>query len=40
VLLNRVYTVLTQARTGPPRRSDSNETMEHHCRKRALPNGL
>src|SRR5215475_10837728 len=26
--LNRVYTVLTQARTGPPRRSESNESME------------
>jgi hypothetical protein len=25
----------TQARTGPPRRSESNESMEHHCRKRA-----
>jgi hypothetical protein len=25
VPLNRVYTVLTQARTGPPRRSESNE---------------
>ena len=29
----------TQARTGPPRRSESNESMEHHCRKQALPNG-
>ena len=29
VPLNRVYTVLTQARTGPPRRSESNESMEH-----------
>jgi len=37
--LNRVYTVLTQARTGPTRRSESNESMEHHCRKRALPSG-
>ena len=27
--LTRVYTVLTQARTGPPRRSGSNESMEH-----------
>jgi len=24
-----VYTVLTQARTEPPRRSESNESMEH-----------
>jgi hypothetical protein len=29
VPLNRVYTVLTQARTGPPKRSESNESMEH-----------
>jgi hypothetical protein len=29
VPLNGVYTVLTQARTGPPRRSESNESMEH-----------
>ena len=29
VPLNRVYAVLTQARTGPPRRSESNESMEH-----------
>jgi hypothetical protein len=29
VPLNRVYTVLTQARTGPPRRSENNESMEH-----------
>jgi hypothetical protein len=28
VLLNRVYTVLTQARTGPPRRSESNERVD------------
>jgi hypothetical protein len=28
VPLNRVYTVLTQASTGPPRRGESNE-MEH-----------
>jgi hypothetical protein len=29
VPLNRVCTVLTQTRTGPPRRSESNESMEH-----------
>ena len=29
VPLTRVYTVLTQARTGPPRRSESNESVEH-----------
>jgi hypothetical protein len=39
VPLSRVYTVLTQARTGPPRRCESNESMKYHCRKRALPNG-
>ena len=38
VPLNRVYTVLTKARTEPPRRSE-NESMEHHCRKQALSNG-
>ena len=38
VPLNRMYTVLTQARTGPPRRSE-NESMEHHCRKQGLSNG-
>ena len=27
--LNRVHKVLIQARTGPPRRSESNESIEH-----------
>ena len=29
VPLNRVHKVLIQARTGPPRRSESNESIEH-----------
>src|SRR5262245_58312754 len=40
VLLNRVYTVLTQARTGPPRRSESNESMEQQSLRRAWQTGL
>jgi hypothetical protein len=41
VPLNRVYTVLTQARTGPPKRSESNETMEHYCRAQTfVPSGI
>jgi hypothetical protein len=29
MLLNRVCTILSQARTGPPRRSESNESIDH-----------
>ena len=37
VLLKRV---LTQARTGPPRRSESNESMEQQSLRRAWQTGL
>jgi hypothetical protein len=41
VPLNRVYTVLTQARTGPPKRIESNESMEHYCRAQTfVPSGI